>query len=242
MSYKPEKGKKDWIKTRTFYAVVTALVVAIVGVSAMIYNVSKIKNISPNTNEATRIYTVPTSEERTSDFQANLPATSIPDNRDNSLTTQKKSVVDDLNRPYTGKYMLPLDSEVIKSFSDGGIVYSKTMDDWRIHNGADISGNIGDNAVAIQDGEVAQVYTDTLWGDVIVINHGNGLDAKYCGVKSELQKGKEVKQGQVIGTVTQIPCEKEDGVHVHLETSINSEIVDPIQALNLMNDTTQAIE
>lgn len=242
MNYKSEKGKNDWIKTRTFYAVVTALAVAIVGVSAMIYNVSKIKNITPNTNEATGIYTVPTAEEKTSDFQANLPATSIPDNRDNSLTTQKKSVVDDLNRPYTGKYMLPLDSEVSKSFSDGGIVYSKTMDDWRTHNGMDISGNIGDNAVAIQDGEVEQVYSDTLWGDVIVIKHGNGLDAKYCGVKSELVKGKEVKQGQVIGTVTQIPCEKEDGVHVHLETSIDSKIVDPIQALNLMNDTTQASE
>lgn len=242
MSYKSEKGKRDWIKTRTFYAVVTALVVAIVGVTSVIYNMSKIKNILPDTDDVTGIYTVPTTEENTSDFQANVPATGVRDNRDATSLTQGKSVADDLNRPYTGKYMLPLNSEVSKSFSDGGMVYSKTMGDWRVHNGTDISGNIGDNAVAIQDGEVAQVYTDTLWGDVIVIKHGNGLDAKYCGVKSELQKGKEVKQGQVIGTVTEIPCEKEDGVHVHLEISVDSEVVDPIKALNLMSDTAQTVE
>lgn len=242
MSKKSEKGKRDWIKTRTFYAVVTALVVAIIGVTSVIYNMSRIKNLLPDTNEATGIYTVPSTRERTSEFQANVPATGVPDSRDLTSATQRKSLANDLNRPYTGKYMLPLDSNVSKSFSGGEMVYSKTMEDWRVHNGVDITGNIGDNAVAIQDGEVEQVYSDTLWGDVIVIRHGNGLDAKYCGVKSELVKGKEVKQGQVIGTVTQIPCEKEDGVHVHLEISIDSEVVDPIQSLNLMNDTTQTNE
>lgn len=237
MSNKQEKGNK-LLKSKVFYAVVMSLVIAIVGVASVIYNLSKIRNVLPDNRES-GIYTV-TTERTTSERKANVPATGVPDNRDKTTASVEKSTVNDLNRPYTGKYLLPLNSNVSKSYSDGNMVLSKTMGDWRVHDGIDISGNIGDNAVAINDGNVTSVYNDPLWGDVIEIKHGNGLTAKYCGVKSTLQKDAKVKQGQIIGTVTEIPTEKADGVHIHLEIAVNDEIVDPVKALNLMSDTATA--
>lgn len=232
-----KKGKESkLLNSRIFYAVVMSLVIAIVGVASVIYNLSKIKNVLPQEGE-TGFYSV-TTKTATSEHQANMPATGIPDERDDDETdASEKSTVDDLNRPYTGRYLLPLNSNVGKSFSDGNMVYSKTMDDWRIHDGIDITGSIGDNAIAINDGSVTAVYSDALWGEVIEIKHGNGLTAKYCGVKSALQKDSAVKQGQVIGTVVEIPAEKEDGVHVHLEITVDDKTVDPIKALNLMSDS-----
>ncbi len=230
------ENKSRWQNSKIFYAVVMSLVIAIVGVASVIYNLSKVKNILPDTGEI-GYYSVTSKEKTTVEHIANKPQTGVPDNRDTTETTAKRTTANDLNRPYTGKYLLPLNSTVSKSFSDGNMVFSKTMNDWRTHDGIDIKGNIGDNAVAINDGKVTAVYNDALWGDVIEIEHGNGLKAKYCGIKSELKADATVKQGQVIGTVTQIPIEKEDGVHVHLETSVEDKAVDPVKALNLMSDT-----
>ncbi len=230
------ENKSRWQNSKIFYAVVMSLVIAIVGVASVIYNLSKVKNILPDTGEI-GYYSVTSKEKTTAEHIANKPQTGVPDNRDTTETTAERTTANDLNRPYTGKYLLPLNSTVSKSFSDGNMVFSKTMNDWRTHDGIDIKGNIGDNAVAINDGKVTAVYNDALWGDVIEIEHGNGLKAKYCGIKSELKADATVKQGQVIGTVTQIPIEKEDGVHVHLETSVEDKAVDPVKALNLMSDT-----
>ncbi len=232
MNNKNEK-KSRWQNSKVFYAVVMSLVIAIVGVASVIYNLSKVKNILPDTG----YYSVTSKGRTTAEHIANKPQTGVPDDRDSTEATTEKTTANDLNRPYTGKYLLPLNSTVSKSFSDGNMVFSKTMNDWRTHDGIDIKGNIGDNAVAINDGKVTAVYNDALWGDVIEIEHGNGLKAKYCGIKSELKADATVKQGQVIGTVTQIPIEKEDGVHVHLETSVEDKTVDPVKALNLMSDT-----
>lgn len=235
MNNKNEK-KSKWQNSKVFYAVAMSLVIAIVGVSSVIYNLSKIKNVLPDNGES-GFYSVTTGERTTAEHIANKPQTGVPDDRDITDITTEKTTANDLNRPYTGKYLLPLDSTVAKSFSDSNVVFSKTMNDWRTHDGIDIKGNIGDNAVAINDGKVTAVYNDTLWGDIIEIEHGNGLKAKYCGIKSELKPDTAVKQGQVIGTVTQIPIEKEDGIHIHLETSVKDEAVDPVKALNLMSDT-----
>lgn len=236
MNNKNEK-KSRWQNSKVFYAVAMSLVLAIVGVASVIYNLSKIKNVVPDNGES-GLYTVTVGEKTTTDHIANKPQTGIPDERNTTAAEQtEKSTVNDLNRPYTGKYLLPLDSTLTKSYSESNVVFSKTMNDWRVHDGIDIKGNVGDNAVAINDGTVTAVYNDALWGDIIEIEHGNGLKAKYCGIKSELKAETTVKQGQIIGTVTQIPIEKEDGVHVHLETSVEDKAVDPVKALNLMSDT-----
>ena len=224
------KDKAKWIQTKTFYAVVLSLCVAIVGIASAIYNVAKVRNIFSD-DEPSTYYTAETTTR--DEPQANANVTNIPDERENTTT------VNDLNRPYSGYYLLPVNNKVSKDYSDGDMVYSKTMNDWRVHDGIDVSGNNGDNVIAVQDGKVVDVQTDELWGDVVTIQHGNGLTAKYCGVKATVNKDDSIEQGQVIGTLVAIPIEATDGMHLHLEITVDGKTVDPIKALNLLSEAPE---
>ena len=228
------KDKLKWIQTRAFYGVLVSLVLAIVGVAVAIYNVSKAKNILPYGDEPATIFSVPDESQNTTSPQANANVTNVPDDRDETKTTYN-----DLNRPFSGYYILPLNGKVVKDYSDGDMVYSATMDDWRTHDGIDLEGKTGDSVIAVQDGRVLEVSSDELWGDTVTIQHGNGLKVKYCGVKAGVSKDADVEQGQVIGTLTAIPIEDKDVVHLHIETEVDGKAVDPVRALNLLSETMQ---
>ena len=221
--------------TKAFYGVVLSIVIAIAGVAAAIYNVSKTRELIPDSGFSTE-YTAPSTT--TTDRQVNNRVTGVPDERE----TTSKVTMNDLNRPYSGYFLLPLNSKISKDYSDGDPVFSETLGDWRAHDGIDISGNVGDNVIAVQDGTVKEAYSDEIWGEIIVIEHGNGLTAKYCGVKSTVEKGAHIEQGQVIGTAVMIPAEAGDGVHVHLETEVEGKTVSPVKALNLLSESTSTTE
>lgn len=225
------KDKLQWIQTKTFYGVMAALIIAIIGVAAAIYNVAKVRNLLPGAEELSTVYSIPEQTKGNTQPQANANVTNIPDERDETKTT-----INDLNHPYSGYFLLPLNSNVIKDYSDSEMIFSETMNDWRSHNGIDIKGKVGDKAIAIQDGKILEVTSDEIWGDTVVIQHGNGLKARYCGVKATVRQDAVIEQGQVIGTVTAIPIEESEGVHIHLETEVDGKIVDPIKALNLLGE------
>ena len=224
---------KKWIQSRAFYAVAASLLLLIFGVGAAIYNVAKIRTPIYNSREST-VFTVPDVTSPTGE-QANAAKTDVADERDE---TTESSTANDLNRPFTGYYLLPLNSEIIKDYSDGEIVLSETMGDWRTHDGIDISGKQGENVIAVQDGRVISVNEDPLWGCTVRIKHGNGLTAEYRGVKSSLHKDDKVNQGEVIGTLDTIPIESKQPPHVHLETYVDDKLVSPVKALNLLSSTT----
>ncbi len=138
------------------------------------------------------------------------------------------------NLPFTGSFTLPLGTEILKDYSDGEIVQSKTMGDWRTHNGIDFTGKSGDKVLAIQSGKVKKVYADDIWGTVVEIDHGNGMFAKYCGLKkdSTVKVDSAVKQGAEIGLLDKIPIEEADGTHLHLEITVDGKTVDPLAAMN----------
>lgn len=147
--------------------------------------------------------------------------------------TEETSVNKD-TLPFTGSFCLPLSNEILKDYSDGEMVSSKTMGDWRVHNGIDFTGSDGCEIFAIQSGNVTSVYDDEMWGTVIEIDHGNEMIAKYCGLKkdSTVKKGDAVKKGQTIAKLGTIPVEEADGSHLHLEITVNGKNVDPLAAMN----------
>lgn len=233
MNKKSGKNTKKWLETKAFYAVAISLVLVIVGISAAIINISKIKNVAKgNEDEPATYYSVT----QMTEFQANKNATGIADERETTEEATEEATTAEQ------KFTFPLNSNVIKDYSDGNMVYSKTMGDWRIHNGVDIGGEENSEVVAIQNGNVLDAYNDELWGDVVVIQHQNGLEAKYCGVKSVVQKGQSVEQGQTIGTLGVIPIENADGLHVHLEIKIEEANTDPIKAMNMLSADAGVME
>ena len=41
----------------------------------------------------------------------------------------------------------------------------------------------------------------------------------------------QVKQGDVIGTVSKIPCESKDPKHLHVEVKVGDKLIDPLAVI-----------
>lgn len=156
-------------------------------------------------------------------------ATTEAESEANAVLAQKDGV------ERAASFVLPLGETVDKAFSNGEMVQSKTMGDWRAHNGVDFRGTVGDPVIAVNNGIVKAVYDDVLWGTVVEIDHGHGLLARYCGLGkgSTVEVGARVKINDRIGNLGAIPIESADEVHLHFETRQDGKAVDPFEAMDL---------
>lgn len=132
----------------------------------------------------------------------------------------------------------PVSGDVQKRFSAGELIYSETMNDYRTHNGVDISSSDGATVVSVADGTVSDVRVDPLWGTVVSVDHGNGMVSVYKNLSDTLPEGIEVgafvEEGGVIGAVSSgALVEIGEASHLHLEVMSNGEYVDPIKALSI---------
>ncbi|MBE6771168.1 MAG: M23 family metallopeptidase [Ruminococcaceae bacterium] len=167
--------------------------------------------------------------------EVNIGVSGIEDERVYSTTEKVEG-----NKPFSGNFALPMGTDITKDFSNGEMVESKTMGDWRVHNGVDFGGSAGNDVVAVSNGTVKKVYDDSFWGTVVEIDHGNGMTVRYCGLKSGscLPEGSEVEKYDKIGSLGHIPVEISDSDHLHLEILIDGEYVDPLKALNKVGDNS----
>ncbi len=129
----------------------------------------------------------------------------------------------------TFKY--PVSNTATQKYSGENPVYSKTLQDWRVHTGVDLSAQQGDAVKAVADGTVKNVYADDSYSNTVVITHGE-IEAYYCGMgQTSVKKGDTVKQGQQIGTVGIVPCESLDASHLHLSMKKSGKFIDPLSVL-----------
>ena len=136
------------------------------------------------------------------------------------------------NTPYKSYYKYPLSEAVVNGYSEE-LVFDKTMGDYRAHPAVDFKGKEGDSVTAINDGLVVAVYKDSLYGQVVEIDHGGKLVAKYCGLKSaNVKKGSYVDMGNKIGTLGSVPAESESESHLHFETLLDGKPVNPLDVMS----------
>ena len=95
-----------------------------------------------------------------------------------------------------------------------------------MHTGLDFRAATGDPVRATANGKVASSGWAGGYGRMVEIDHGNGLSTRY-GHLSEItvKVGDVVKIGQVIGAVGSTG--RSTGPHLHYETRIDGEAVDP---------------
>ena len=98
---------------------------------------------------------------------------------------------------------------------------------YKMHNGLDISGNRWTPVHATADGRVAVSGADNGgYGNLVVIQHGNGYSTKYGHLNSILvKKGQLVKRFDLIGYMGSTGLAT--GVHVHYEVVQGKEAVNP---------------
>lgn len=134
--------------------------------------------------------------------------------------------------PVNDGFVLPCDGDVIKKFSSDRPVYSKTMSDWRTHEGLDIKVNEGEKICSVGNGKVIKVISDPMWGYVIEIDYGSFI-GRYCALKqgTGVSIDDVVSVGDVIGEVGTIPAESGDGPHLHFEVIRDNKKIDPMLVL-----------
>jgi murein DD-endopeptidase MepM/ murein hydrolase activator NlpD len=95
-----------------------------------------------------------------------------------------------------------------------------------MHTGLDFRAATGDPVRATANGKVASSGWAGGYGRMVEIDHGNGLSTRY-GHLSEInvKVGDAIKIGQVIGAVGSTG--RSTGPHLHYETRIDGEAVDP---------------
>jgi stage II sporulation protein Q len=85
------------------------------------------------------------------------------------------------------------------------------------------------DVVAALSGTVTKVQEDSLLGNVIVIEHENGVATQYQSITDfKVEEGDKVTQGQAIAKAGQSLLNEEAGVHVHFEIRKDGNPVNPI--------------
>ncbi|MBQ1546695.1 MAG: M23 family metallopeptidase [Clostridia bacterium] len=108
-------------------------------------------------------------------------------------------------------------------------IYNDTLGDYRAHTGIDYEADVGDKVRAMGKGVVKDIYYDDLLGNVVVIDHGQGVESYTCGLAKTalVQAGEVVSAGDFLGTVYAIPGEAAQSAHVHVEVKEKGNFVDP---------------
>jgi len=154
------------------------------------------------------------------------------------LTLKEKKVqsIPVVNNPIV--YVMPLQNgSTGQEFSVEKLVYNKTLNQWRTHNGVDVMGEKGQEVLAVYDGKVTGVEVTTLEGTIITIDHGQGLVAVYKGLQNAtVEVDDTVEKGQKIGEIGTMMTESLEGYHVHLEMMLNGKLVDPMDYLPIKQE------
>jgi len=121
-----------------------------------------------------------------------------------------------------------------------GILHAPTG---RLHRGMDFAVPTGTPIAAPADGVIIastnRYAGEDKWGELIVIEHANGLKSLYAHMDKRMVKlGEHVVAGQQIGTSG--ASGKATGPHLHMEVSLDGENIDPQAVLgNLEGNATR---
>lgn len=178
--------------------------------------VSTISSIDENANEGRNLVNSNAAEAKKSETKSS--------SNTNTTKTQNKVTVKPLS------FSKPLNGQIQKPYSIDKVIYSKTLELWKTHDGIDISSQIGENVKSIEKGTVEKVYDDSFYGTTVVIDHGQGYKSSYSNLNSKVsvKEKQTVTKGQVIGKVSNTSIgEIKDEAHLHFTLFKDNNNVDP---------------
>lgn len=232
----PRTDKKRQNEKRNFYI---ALSVCLLAAAAAAFSTFASVMDYLKTSEETLAQT-----DTSSAYSApSAPVSSVPESSSDDTSTQdeetaatpseEESTVEAAAYLKSDTFLPPCSGEITQPYSGDVLVYNETMRDWRTHPGCDISCESGEGVLACANGLVLETLTDPIWGNCIVIEHGNVILYYYgVGENFAVSEGDIVKQGEVIGTVSAVPCEAAKEAHLHMEAEQDGEAIDFAELLN----------
>jgi len=95
-----------------------------------------------------------------------------------------------------------------------------------MHTGLDLRGTMGDPVRATANGTVTTAGWSGGYGNMVELDHGNGFATRYGHMSAiDVKVGQQVKIGQIVGRLGSTG--RSTGPHLHYETRIDGEAVDP---------------
>lgn len=99
---------------------------------------------------------------------------------------------------------------------------------WAMHSGIDFRGATGEPVFASGSGRVSHAAALGGYGLLVEIDHGNGITTRYAHLsRIEVKEGDLVAVGQRVGRIGSTG--RSTGPHLHYETRVNGEAVDPMR-------------
>ncbi|MEZ4239397.1 MAG: M23 family metallopeptidase [Myxococcota bacterium] len=97
----------------------------------------------------------------------------------------------------------------------------------REHRGVDLEAPLGAPILAVQDGTVTFAGRSGGYGNLVIVDHGDGLQTRYAHCdRLDVAVGQQVRAGEAIAAVGQTG--RATGPHLHLEVRLDGEPTDPI--------------
>ena len=131
------------------------------------------------------------------------------------------------------RFVTPLDFEDYSVMYED-IYHNGTTGWWYRHRAVDFAAPAGTEVRCMADGTVSSVSVSEELGNLIVVDHGDGLKTLYRFVEPDasLKEGATVKKGEKLGVVAEAyGIERKDGEHLHLEVVLGDDLVDPADYL-----------
>jgi len=203
-THNKQKAGNRWIKNTSVKWIVSLLclliifLVGIVGISASYH-----QKISEDSVPATTLEPIPHSN--------------------NGQAQDIEKMARSMDQLATKPSIWPVSGEVTSGFGWRNSPYG---DGSEFHPGIDIANNMGTPIVATADGKVVKSEAAGGYGNVVQIDHGNGITTIY-GHNSRMivTVGQSVKKGQVISYLGSTG--RSTGPHAHYEVRVNGTAVDP---------------
>jgi murein DD-endopeptidase MepM/ murein hydrolase activator NlpD len=124
----------------------------------------------------------------------------------------------------------PVAGELDQS-SPFGIRMDPFVHEAAMHTGIDFRGEIGEPIHATAAGSVTIAGWSGGYGKMVEIDHGNGLATRYGHLSEiDVSAGDTIRIGQVVGKLGSTG--RSTGPHLHYETRVNGEAVDPEKFLS----------
>ena len=101
-----------------------------------------------------------------------------------------------------------------------------------MHTGIDFRGDTGEAIHVTAAGTVVSAGWSGGYGRMIEVDHGHGLSTRYGHLSEiDVQVGQALKPGQIVGRMGSTG--RSTGPHLHYETRVGGEAVDPHKFLNV---------
>ena len=160
------------------------------------------------------------------------PSSTNSGNSSKTSSVSTGSVAGSSNSKVT--FVMPLNGTVINPFSNGELVKSKTLNEWRTHDGIDIKAKKGTAVKSCAAGTVSEVKEDPLWGVCVTIKHGSGYVSHYYGLDKavKVSKNQTVDLNDTIGAVGDTAIiETAEESHLHFALKQNNKWVNPAKVI-----------